>query len=205
MLSRNIASEKANELWNEVELYYAEPHRFYHNLNHIENVWHALGKHPGIVGDQSMLLSVIYHDVIYDPSRTDNEERSADLASKRLLEAGFPKEIIQQCYERIIATKSHRTADDLLTNLFLDADLSILGSSAQDYKQYYKNIRREYAIFPDDVYYPGRMKVLQHFLSSAAIFKTEAFFIQYEKSARKNLENELSEIQALQSYTPKKT
>jgi len=56
---------------------------------------------------------------------------------------------------------------------------------------YYKNARKEYAIFPDFVYKPGRKKVLLHFLAMERIFKTDYFFHKFEMQAKQNLQKEL--------------
>ena len=84
-----------------------------------------------------------------------------------------PQETIVLCKEQILATKSHVKSTDSDTNFFTDADLSVLGQSWEVYSIYYKNVRKEYSIYPDLLYNPGRKKVLQHFLSMARIFKTE--------------------------------
>ncbi|MDX2245424.1 MAG: hypothetical protein SF052_01505 [Bacteroidia bacterium] len=77
------------------------------------------------------------------------------------------------------------------TNLFTDADLSILGQKREIYHAYSTNVRKEYAIYPDILYNPGRKKVLQHFLAMEQIFKTPHFQEKYEAQARANLEEEL--------------
>ena len=54
-----------------------EPHRYYHNLQHI---------HDMLLNDNLIIngLTIWYHDAIYDPKRNDNEERSAELAESEL-------------------------------------------------------------------------------------------------------------------------
>ena len=66
-----------------------------------------------------------------------------------------------------------------------------------DWASYYKysqDIRAEYSIYPDDVYYPARKKVLQHFMSMKSIYKTEFFINKFEALARENLHHELGGI-----------
>ena len=41
----------------------------------------------------SVVLAVLLHDVVYDPTRGDNEEASADLATKLLKEGGIDQEV----------------------------------------------------------------------------------------------------------------
>lgn len=60
------------------------------------------------------------------------------------------------------------------------------------YLQYAENIRKEYSIYPDALYQPGRRQVLQHFLAQEHIFKTPVFRERYEKQARENISKELA-------------
>jgi predicted metal-dependent HD superfamily phosphohydrolase len=59
------------------------------------------------------------------------------------------------------------------------------------YSDYYKNVRKEYSIYPNLLYNPGRKKVLKHFLAMGKIFKTDYFYQKFEKNARLNLQKEL--------------
>ena len=81
---------------------------------------------------------------------------------------------------------------DTDTNLFTDADLAILGTDWNSYKKYYQQIRKEYSIYPDMIYNPGRKKVLHHFLHMERIYKTVWFYNRYEQQAIINLEKELN-------------
>jgi predicted metal-dependent HD superfamily phosphohydrolase len=126
--------------------------------------------------------------------RKNNEEKSAQFGRKRLGEMGLPADEISLCSEMILATKTHVLSERHEINLFTDADLSILGAEEQQYKTYTNQIRREYSVYPDMLYYPGRRKVVEHFLSMPAIFKTPEFYGRYEVQARKNLQKEHNDI-----------
>ncbi|MBL7950777.1 MAG: hypothetical protein JNM62_03555 [Flavobacteriales bacterium] len=144
-----------------------------------------------------MLLAIIYHDLIIKVTRSDNEQRSAERMQQILLaDAGFPEALVNRTKGHILATKKHEPSNDPDTNYFVDADLSILGSGREQYARYASQVRKEYRRFPDLLYKPGRRKVLQHFLSQPAIFKTEWFRGRYERSAKENLEWELSHLTA---------
>lgn len=52
-------------------------------------------------------------------------------------------------------------------------------------------MRKEYAMFPDEIYIPGRIKVLEHFGSMDSIFKIPAFQDRFEKQAGLNMQREL--------------
>lgn len=181
-----------DELWNEVAAYYSGKKRYYHNLTHLENLLEQLlAVKTNIHHWNTILFTLYYHDIIYNASKRDNEEKSAALAERRMQQLVIPVEIIGQCKAQILATKKHEVSADSDTNYFTDADLSVLGQPWEVYEAYYKNVRKEYSIYPDIIYKPGRKKVLHHFLSMERIFKTAHFFIKFEAAAKENLQNEL--------------
>jgi pantetheine-phosphate adenylyltransferase len=65
---------------------WSEPHRHYHGLNHLSEILGLL-KQNGFWFPESgynviMLYSAIFHDIVYDPTRNDNEEESIKIFSK---------------------------------------------------------------------------------------------------------------------------
>ncbi|PZT98199.1 MAG: hypothetical protein DI622_22645 [Chryseobacterium sp.] len=139
-------------------------------------------------------FSVFYHDIIYDSSSKSNEEKSADFAKERLQQLNINETDISEIYHQILATKAHQNSDNKDLNYLLDADLSILGKDLEIYIDYTRKIRKEYSIYPDLLYKPGRKKVLKHFLEMENIFKTDYFREKYEKQARKNIEWEIDNL-----------
>lgn len=182
-----------DSLWQEIETKYSEKSRHYHNLEHLQNMFFELESVKDKVSNFSNIsLSVFYHDVIYDTSSKSNEEKSAEFSKIRLENLNIDKQSIDTIFNQIIATKSHQKSDDPDTNYLLDADLSILGKDIETYLDYTKKIRKEYSIYPDFLYRPGRKKVLQHFLALENIFKTDYFREKYEVQAKENIEFEIS-------------
>lgn len=181
-----------NELWNEIELNYSSKKRYYHTLKHLEDLLiQMLNVKEHIHNWESVLFTLYYHDIIYNSKRSDNEELSAEFAEQRLNQLNVQSETNERCKQQILATKSHVISKDSDTNYFTDADLSILGRSWEEYSFYFKNVRKEYSIYPDFVYNPGRKKVLIHFLAMERIFKTDFFNEKFEKQARENLKREM--------------
>ncbi len=180
-------------LWHEIATYYSHKKRHYHTLTHLENLLRELiGVKNDITHWNTILFSLFYHDIIYNPLKQNNEEKSAALAEKRMKRIGVAQEVITSCKKQILATKQHLQSPDNDTNYFTDADLSILGQNWNTYLEYSQNIRKEYAVYPDIIYKSGRKKVLQHFLQMEQIFKTEHFFQKFEKQAKENLQKELA-------------
>lgn len=182
-----------HELWLEIEENYSGKKRYYHTLTHLENLLiQLLEVKEEIQNWDVILFTIFYHDIIYNSLKLDNEEKSAELAKQRLQQLSFPDVMIEECVEQILATKSHMASINSDTNYFLDADLSVLGQSWEIYSEYYKNVRKEYSIYPDLIYNPGRKKVLHHFLEMSCIFKTTAFYDKFEVQAKQNLQKELT-------------
>ena len=181
-----------NVLWTEIEKNHSSKKRHYHTLQHLENLLSQLTNVKGEIKNwETILFTLYYHDLIYNATKSDNEEKSAELAEKRMKEISVSSDIIEQCKKQILATKSHHKSIDSDTNYFTDADLSILGSGWDTYQLYCKNVRKEYAIYPAFIYNPGRKKVLNHFLSMDRIFKTDFFYYKFETQAKQNLQREL--------------
>ncbi len=196
-LLKNLTTDTKliDKLWKEIEKRYNERARHYHNLLHLENLYRELIDVQSQVNQWDvMMLSLFYHDVIYNTLRQDNEEKSAEFAKDRLTQLNVTAEKVSQCVSQILATKGHTISPDNDTNLFTDADLSILGKDSRSYFEYAAQIRKEYSIYPSLIYNPGRKKVLNHFLAMERIFKTDYFHSRYEEQARKNLADELQSL-----------
>lgn len=192
--------EQIATLWSEIEQRYTEPGRHYHTLDHLSNLLEQLTAVKSKIRDwETVLFSLYYHDVVYDAQRPDNEEQSAELAEVRMRAIGIPEATIEACTAQILATKSHTVSENSDTNYFTDADLSILGQSWEIYRGYYRQIRQEYACYPDAVYNAGRKNVLEKFLLMEHLFKTVHFQQALERQARANIAQELTELTALLS------
>jgi predicted metal-dependent HD superfamily phosphohydrolase len=179
--------------WAEIEKNYSHKKRHYHTLQHLTDLLAQLTKVKHEIKNWNIILfTLYYHDIIYNPLHSNNEEKSAKLAEKRMKQVGISADAIEACKRQIIATKAHNQSDNSDTNYFIDADLSILGQPWEIYTAYYKNVRKEYSIYPDFIYNPGRKKVLQHFLAMDRIFKTDFFNSQLEGQAKQNLQNEIA-------------
>lgn len=180
--------------FDEAVLAYSEPHRHYHTLRHVGAMLLLL--------EQSGFLNVRtfwatwYHDVVYDPLRNDNEERSAELAGPALRSLGVPDDVIDDITYMILATKLHEVGErPALVHAFLDADMAILGSPAETYDQYANNVRREFSMYPDPEYLTGRKRFIEKTLAAAAIFGHPWFHARFEQQARLNLRQELARCQ----------
>jgi predicted metal-dependent HD superfamily phosphohydrolase len=184
-----------DSLWSEVKNAYMQSHRYYHTLSHLSFMYDELKKCASEIDDiDAMIFALFYHDIIYNPQKGDNEEKSASLATDRLSQLNTPSEFSTQVSTMILKTKNHEEAESADGNLFLDADLAVLGTEKSKYQAYAKSIRKEYSVYPDFLYKPGRLKVIEHFLKMPVIFKTPSFRKNFEIQARFNLQREAESL-----------
>ena len=145
---------------------YSEPHRHYHTLRHIELM---LGEIPlDALFANEMIAATLYHDVIYDPARADNEEASLALfhsaAASRAWKPPLDEALVS---EMILATKGHHFFEGSgprvdAVNTLLKADLSILWHpDRQVYAWYAAGVRREYAFVPEDRFRQVRARIVE--------------------------------------------
>jgi predicted metal-dependent HD superfamily phosphohydrolase len=171
---------------------YSAPDRHYHNLKHIEDCLAAL---DGVAGlserDREVLTAAIWwHDIVYDPTRSDNEEESADLAEHNLA-----IDLRHDVGRLIRLTKTHNVQPgDRLGAIMISIDLKILGADPSTYAVYTGAIRREYAHVPDAAYRAGRRAVLERFAARPAIYPDAAFFARLEAQARVNIAREIETL-----------
>lgn len=171
---------------------YKEPQRHYHTLRHIEHCFAELawveGREPDV--PHELTAAILFHDVVYDTQRNDNEEQSAAYAELMLRRFNASESFIASVNRLILATKTHKDPGDCWARYFLDIDLSILGQPRDVFDEYERNIRKEYAHVPDTAFFhpqKGRPAILRRFLNRPRIFFTEPFQKKYEQAARENL------------------
>jgi predicted metal-dependent HD superfamily phosphohydrolase len=75
-------------------------------------------------------------------------------------------------------------------DVFLDADVAILGAPDDIYVNYTRQIREEYKDVPDVLFAAGRKHFLETATSWPRIFKTEVYETAFGAQARSNLARE---------------
>ena len=120
---------------------YTEHHRHYHNLDHVKRLLSLCEELD--INDPQIILAVFYHDTIYHPGNSRNEEESADFAGESLSRLGVELGRVDQVCGMILATADHLAPqDEALIQLFLDLDMSILGSPRKEYKSYVEGVQK---------------------------------------------------------------
>lgn len=160
MIGREYISEHLAKLgFNPAVLSrYEEPHRHYHNMTHLMTVLEILER-TSDMGDD-LFLAAVYHDAVYDPRNSDNEERSADLFKKEAKDARLDKAAVNSIAAMITDTKDHQPGSER-SRLLCAADLNILEQPLQIQIKYEHNIFREYQYIDYKNYVPERIKTLE--------------------------------------------
>lgn len=131
-----------------------------------------------------VLPAVAFHDIVYDPTKNDNEEASARIAFM-YLPSELPIEAIQNC---ILATKTHE-ANTVAEKIMCDIDMQILSSMWPNYLKYARQIRQEYIHVPFDAYVEGRKGFLEK-LDGQPIYHLKLRLCDEEK-AQANITREI--------------
>ena len=194
-----VAHGAGTALLDELIGAYAQSGRHYHNIDHIAALIELLDRHGDSVRNRDALeLAIFFHDAVYVPTRSDNEAASAALARERLTELGVNEGLVGEVERLILATRHGASPADADSDpdlaLLLDLDLSILGAERTTYAAYAKAIRSEYAVVPDEIYRPGRRRVLAEFLARPRIYATPHLHESWEATARANLEWETATL-----------
>jgi len=172
-----------------------ESHRHYHVLGHVlDCLGQAAACRPIQRRPAAVDLALWFHDAVYDTRRSDNEERSAELAAEQL--SGIvPEDLLAEVGQLVLATR-HRPEPPPSGDaaVVADVDLTILGEPPDRFDAYQAAIRREYSWVPSFVYRRRRARLLEGFLARERIYATDRFYERYEAAARRNLARALHDL-----------
>jgi predicted metal-dependent HD superfamily phosphohydrolase len=148
---------------------YSDTARHYHNFEHIRDMLRNLYQ-TDVREDRALHRAIWWHDAIYDSTRSDNEERSAELAAQTLTVWNEPSGEIDRVVALILITKRHEVpANDGIAKTLIDLDLQILAAPSEKYDLYAVQVRAEYAWVPDGDYVRGRADFLKRMLARERI------------------------------------
>ncbi|MGN6210166.1 HD domain-containing protein [Asticcacaulis sp.] len=185
----NLSAVLSDILLAELQAGYGQPGRHYHTEKHIVAMLNGAG---GLdFNDPDMArLAIVFHDVIYDPTRSDNEQRSAALLKDRLADLVAPDHL-NRAADIITATAAHQPSGDHDTDLVLDLDMAILGQPWPVYLSYAQGVMAEYLPhIGDAAWRQGRVSLfIDPTLARGDIFITERFK-PLDIQARENLRRE---------------
>jgi predicted metal-dependent HD superfamily phosphohydrolase len=177
---------------------WSERHRAYHDLAHLDEVLHRIDLLAGEADRPDLVrLAAWFHDAVYDPRATDNEERSAEVATVALAALGLAPDVVDEVARLVQLTATHAvTPGDRDGAVLCDADLAVLASDSLRYQSYVDGVRREYAHLDDPIFAQGRADVLRRLLDRPRLFTTSYGHREWEQPARANVAAETRSLLA---------
>jgi predicted metal-dependent HD superfamily phosphohydrolase len=177
---------------------YAEERRRYHTISHVAAVLATLDQlllGEPVEDPEAVQFAAWLHDVVYDPTRGDNEAESARHARRVLSMFRVPMAVTDETARLIELTAGHDVdPSDRNGKVLVDADLAILGAPADVYDRYATDIRAEYAHVDDEAFRAGRRRILEAFAARPLLFHTAGARARFEDAARANLARELDRL-----------
>lgn len=146
------------DMWN-------ESHRHYHNLEHLNdlvlqiNEDFAQGKFNESFKDK-LLITALFHDIVYEPSRQDNEERSSQFFEE--LCEDKKQMFVTEVKQAILDTKTHNSQNKL-SETFNKYDMNIVERDFDSLLRWEEGIHEEYKSFGEQ-YKTGRLQFLESLL-----------------------------------------
>ena len=198
-MNNDVLPTELKTLWQDIANRYSESARAYHTLAHLQQLFSQFEQIKLELQQPSIIaLALFYHDVIYNPKRSDNELKSAEYTSE-VLSTYLTVKQTERIYHLIMMTAKHQLDDVSTTNdldsdaaYLLDMDLSVLGASWSKYEQYTKAVRQEYSHVTTAHYRVGRARVLEDLLDHPTLYLTDDYYQRLEAQARENIEREIT-------------
>ncbi|MFD7560147.1 hypothetical protein ACFV9E_37310 [Streptomyces sp. NPDC059835] len=172
---------------------WAEPQRRYHTTAHLADVLARIDVlAPHAADPAAVRLGAWFHDAVYRPDRSENEERSAAMAERALPELGVDAARTAEVARLVRLTVTHDPAPgDTNGEVLCDADLGVLAGAPDAYAAYVAAVREEYGFVPAEAFRTGRAAVLRQLLDLPRLFRTPYGAAHWEAPARANLTAEL--------------
>lgn len=143
-------------MWN-------ESHRAYHTLNHLNDLIEQINEDKSKFSEkeyEKLIITSLFHDCVYDPTRNDNEEKSAEFFESCCIDKSNSD--INQIKQMILDTKTHMSTTPL-SESFNHYDMNIVERDFDQLLEWENGISQEYK-FAGDKYKYGRLKFLESIL-----------------------------------------
>jgi predicted metal-dependent HD superfamily phosphohydrolase len=189
---------------------YDQPHRYYHNLDHISEMLRHVD--PSYSEVEILIEAILFHDIVHSPTPVPlglNEALSiAEYSSYNTkivagIEHPFSNQDGSYEYERrvieaINATAYHTKEQFFIgetTKLVLDLDLSTFALPREEYKIWKEKIEKEnksiYSNYTSEQVNVGRHHFLNELLNRQKLYYIK---IEWEEQARSNIKNDIIEL-----------
>lgn len=177
VLRQITGNEEGAERWMKCWL---EPHRHYHGFDHFLQMCNDI---PNYVRPD-IFLTIVFHDIIYDPRRNDNEERSVGYFRSEMSDE-FIKQNPQLFHDVCVAimeTKHTSPPESELGKLICKADMNVLLENDIDgLIEYEMKLSREFQTYPHEMYRQGRVQFLSKWVDKNPAIKELIDFVQHRR------------------------
>ncbi len=147
-------------MWN-------ESHRHYHNQSHLVDLIDQINNYYKNKSNklsnkeyEKLLISSLFHDIIYDPLKENNEEMSSNFFLNLCEDKNHD---IIEISKIILDTKNHSSINEL-SNLFSSFDMNIVTRDYNSLLEWESGIREEYSLYSTEEYKIGRIGFLEGLL-----------------------------------------
>ncbi|WP_125776242.1 hypothetical protein [Antribacter gilvus] len=177
--------------------------RHFHNLRHLAAVLHRVDELAQETHKPELVrLAAWYHGAVFDAERKaayaesggEQTHESAELARTELMSLGVPEASADRVAHLVNGLLRHAPdPTDFDAAVLNDADLAMLASEPQRYKEYTADVRAEYAHIPLEDYLNARIKIISKLLARESLFFSP-MGAAWEEPARQNLDAELHRL-----------
>lgn len=189
--------------------YYRQPHRFYHTEEHLAFML-SLAHELKLELTVEQELALLFHDAVYRPGSTNNEEDSACILmylaeqyKEDRVFTSFISQVDLSIVCQIIRDTKEHTSTLKESIPALDLDLAILGAPAEVYQAYSHGIMKEHVgVVTLGTYVQRRLNWLRNMINSrlveGTLFQLEDFNLRYDQQAFTNMRAEIRMLQVLE-------
>ena len=179
------------------------PGRQYHGLEHLEDLWRLHRRFTRqrrllVPSAQSLIArAILFHNAVYDPARSDNEQKSAALWRCAARQARTPRGEIARVAAAIAATADHASGaakgieDDGTMCWFLNLDHASIGATPHRFHVNAARLRAELRNLAVAEWEDRRLAFLHSLAMRRRIYRSRLLAAALEASARGNIAREL--------------
>ncbi len=199
LLKRNNILWNYDKIFKEIQGLYFQNENFYHHRLHIVSCLNDFYKIRNLSNNPDAVeRAIIFHDIVYVPWDSDNEEKSAELADKYLSNLWYDANFIAQVKHLIMMTKHDKQPQTMDEKIIIDIDLAILWKNKSFYDRYISNIRDEFKRnipkLTNEKFNQWRLIFLEDFSNRENIYNTTYFQEKYWNQASENLKYEKQKL-----------
>jgi len=158
-LCKSTLEEYTYMSYNEFLTRYNESHRYFHTIKHLEYILNYLEQQEILYINDIIVLTTIFHDIVYYPHLSNNEKQSIKLF-KKYYKYSADVEVMDEVITCILDTKERKNKTDYCV-IFNEADMAILYDSNRiNVLKYEQDIIAEYSFLGYEEYKKQRINFL---------------------------------------------